>query len=1083
MLEGILAKGTELCDSEAGWITLGNEGRLEFVAAHGESAKPHVGTVLPLGAQLPAGMVVSPYGANSTDDFGRIAADDPFMSEFARSVGIGSYANSLLILDGQPRGGIHMIRHDIRPFDDAALSRLGSFAEQASLAIANARLFNDLDQSLALQTAASEILELISAHPGDLPTVLDGILERAATLCDADGSLIMLRDGEVLRLTAVHGGGAELVAGMTFRYRDDGRDVNTLARDRGSPVLVDDLQALAGPALGELFSTVRSWAIVALTLDDEWIGNIHLRRRDVRPFDDRLSSVLQAFADHAAIAVANARLFNDLAESLELQTATSEILELISDNPGDLQAVFEGIVAQAAQLCDADAAAIMRREGDDLVLAVVSVEENRPDIGRRTNLPVGVDLSGPIFLDDMSGLTSSQSQPIGSMVTVPLIIEHEHYGQINVSRFDVRPFEPRHGRIVQTFADQAAIAIGNARLFNDLDEALDRQTAMTEVLDAVSTSRFDLQPVFDVLAHHANRLCGGTGAGVGILEGDVIVVRSASGGLGGAAQLEWPLDDESMVGASALHREVIHVRNWEDEPPDRYARSGSRIADRKSALTIPMVRNDTVVGVVAFSRPEPGGYSDGELSLLQTFANQAAVAIDNARLLREIELRNTELAESLELQTATSEVLKLISSNPGDLEMVLSGIVAQAARLCDADVASVTRHEGDEGVLIAVSESGNAGDLGYRFALPPVATRGRLNRFDDVSGLIRVGPGSRQIRSTIVAPLVVDDAVYGSLGLSRWEVRPFDERQAQIAQAFADQASIAIANARLFNDLDESLELQTATSHVLQLISDNPGNLDAVFDGIVQQAARLCDADMAGIMRREGDEFVLIGVSDPRASGELGYRRPVQPDVDYRLPTFIDDFLSLGPYEAEFPAAQHRECRHVRRRRPLRADQRQPARRPSVRAAPRQNRPGLCRAGSDRDQQRQPLRPVGGSDPPRRGGKCGEGVVPGDDESRDPYADECGDRDEWAVARHRAPTAAARVRRDHPIERRVTTRDHQRHPRLLEDRRGATGVGGAPVRPPGVRGVGVRPRDRTGSAQGARTRLPDRPSGSRRTER
>ena len=362
---------------------------------------------------------------------------------------------------------------------------------------------------------------------------------------------------------------------------------------------------------------------------------------------------------------------------------------------------------------------------------------------------------------------------------------------------------------------------------------------MTDLLDVVSTARTDLQPVFDVLADRANRLCGGTGAALAIREGDVLVGVAGAGVMAPVAVHKpiGPIDDETMLGASALHRRLIHIRNWDDEPADRYPTSASRLAGRMSALTIPMIRNDDVLGVVAFSREEPGGYTDAEISLLKTFVDQAAIAVDNARLLQEIEQRNVELAESLELQTATSEVLQLISDNPGNLRAVFDGIVAQAARLCDADSASISRHEGDEGVLICLSDQANADNLGYRFPLGPPETRSSLALVDDISQRIQVVPGSRQIRSCAVAPLFVDERVYGFLTLSRYEVRPFEARHGRIAQAFAEQASIAISNAELFNDLDESLSRQQAMTDVLDAVSTTRTDLQPVFDVLAARRA------------------------------------------------------------------------------------------------------------------------------------------------------------------------------------------------------------------------------------------------------
>ncbi len=265
------------------------------------------------------------------------------------------------------------------------------------------------------------------------------------------------------------------------------------------------------------------------------------------------------------------------------------------------------------------------------------------------------------------------------------------------------PFDERDGQILKTFADQAAIAISNAKLFNDLDEALDQQRAMNDVLDAVSTARLDLEPVFATVARHANRLCGGTGAVVGVREGDELrVIATEWGGdevdrdedrRARAVGRRIRLGASTPTAQAARTGRVVHIPDWGDIDPERYPDIlATRIAGRR-ALTIPMVRHGESVGVVSFARA--GRYTEAEIALLQTFANQAAIAVDNARLLREIEQRNNDLAESLELQTATSDILALISANPGDLRTVLDGILARARDLVGAEFGTVFLRRGD----------------------------------------------------------------------------------------------------------------------------------------------------------------------------------------------------------------------------------------------------------------------------------------------------------------------------------------------------------------------------------------------------
>ena len=290
----------------------------------------------------------------------------------------------------------------------------------------------------------------------------------------------------------------------------------------------------------------------------------------------------------------------------------------------------------------------------------------------------------------------------GEIACFPMLRDGVAVGSIAVTRPMRGGYSDAEVSLLQAFANQAAVAVDNARLLREIEqrnaalaESLERQTAMSEVLDAVSTSRLDLTPVYDAVVRHADRLGGGTGALIVVRDGDELVAVAQAGPAARAIGDRVAVDDSSPLGHAAMTGETIHVRDWSAVPSDLYPNSIARGIGRSSSLVVPMVRNGVTVGVVGFAGDRVGGFADDQVSLLQTFASQAAIAVDNARLLREIEQRNDELAESLELQTATSDILELISSHPGDLDTVLNGIVRKASELCDAPTASIMLREGD----------------------------------------------------------------------------------------------------------------------------------------------------------------------------------------------------------------------------------------------------------------------------------------------------------------------------------------------------------------------------------------------------
>ena len=915
VIDAVLRRAAELCDASIGAVVVQAGDQFEVAAA--------LDDVLEVGYRTSS---VRKSDSKSTaasirerspvllDDYQAVEHPDAGLSEVGRRVGIRSSMAIPMFHEAELVGVITLGRKEVRPFGEGEVRIGEAFAQQAAIAIANARLFNDLDAALEQQTASAEIMRVISSSPGDLERTLPEIARTAKRLSNASHM-------------AVTFGGAE---GLHAWDEVLGFRVGP-ARVAGVDRIVDEVLASGVPA--QLVGPVDSWfpenptpaqmatlsglteaacLFVPLRGQSQSSGFLIARRDVPVAFSPDEIRVLEGFADQAVIALDNAGLFkalenrnNDLAESLELQTATSEVLALISAHPGDLRTVLEGILQKAAQLCDAVAGTAMLRIpsseaagrtdergdplGDDGVRAAATFGERASGVlGREYRMLTATrtarERREPVFVDDLtevSAYASFAEFDIRSFVSVPLYNDAEWIGNLNLFRHEVRPFDARQAAVLQAFADQAAIAIANAKLFNDLDEALERQTAMTDVLDAVSTARTDLQPMFEAVTQHAFRLSRSESAVLLVRKGDRLVrtagrlhpsVNNAPGMDELVSAVDYPVDPGRPSGEAAATGRPVHIRDWDEVPADLYPLTRLRGSGLKSTLQLPLLRNSEVVGVLGFQRFERGGFSDAEISLLQTFANQAAIAVDNARLLREIEERNNDLAESLELQTATSDVLRLISDNPGHLQAVFDGIVTRAARLCDADGSGILRIEDSDVVLVATSIADNRALVGQRFPIPADADRNAIRFHDDISA-VRPGDAvqrSKPVRSYVSVPLVVDETLFGSINVNRSEVRPFEARHGRILQAFADQASIAISNARLFNDLDAALDQQRAMNDVLDAVSIARTDLLPVFEAVTRHAFRLCDSATGSLYLREGDTLVRAATqnSNDRVTAE-----------------------------------------------------------------------------------------------------------------------------------------------------------------------------------------------------------------------
>jgi two-component system NtrC family sensor kinase len=516
-----------------------------------------------------------------------------------------------------------------------------------------------------------------------------------------------------------------------------------------------------------------------------------------------------------------------LAEALEQQTATAEILNVISSSPTDLQPVLDAVAQNAARLCEGFDATIFRRDGDRLRLVAHHGPIPAGTIGEFSLTLVRGTVGGRSVLEgrtvhvaDMQ--TESDEFPEGSeharrwghrtILSVPLMREGVAIGVIQIRRTESQLFTERQVALLQTFADQAVIAIENARLFQELQgrnreltESLEQQTATAEILRVISSSPTDLQPVMDVVAESAARFCGATQAAIWRLEGDSLQLVATHGSRGARSVSigdAIALSRRSVAGRAALDRQTIHVPDLEALPqtefPETLERTRRIPLPTRTVLATPLLREGVPIGVVYMRRSEVQPFTDKQIELLKTFANQAVIAIENVRLFTELQEKNralttahAQISETLDQQTATSEVLRVISSSPTAVEPVFDAILQSAVRLCDGLFGVAYRFDGERIHVMAhhnqTAESLEALRRAFSVSADDTSVTGRTihtrRAIQIVDALAEdTPPVTRELarklgfRSVLSVPMLREQRPMGAIAVARREQRPFRVR-------------------------------------------------------------------------------------------------------------------------------------------------------------------------------------------------------------------------------------------------------------------------------------------------------------------
>ncbi len=843
---------------------------------------------------------------------------------------------SVPIMDAQgPIGALNLHRNKPGLFSDGEVALVRSFAAQAVIAIENVRQFSETQAALTRQTATSEILRVINQSTTEVQPVFDAVVATAATICKARYCMLLHCENGVSEYRASHGYDIDVLdtAGARDTIPLHGNTIAGQVLASGEIVVIPDAQSedyydhkLArengvGQAVGVPIRVGGAiWGVISLG----WPAGYVPPDKDIE--------LVETFSDQAAIAIENTRLFSETQDALERQTVTSDILRAISQSPTDVQPVIETIVSNATRMIDCDMAIFHLKDGDHFrpaagsrrggALITDKILEGARKLGTRfnaqgaplqpldaeSNFPSRAMMTGKTqhIIDwenyDLPPHEQERGKQLGlkGAIYIPLMQGDACLGSLALGTTTRTAFSEQDIVLAKSFCDQAIIALRNTQLFLETQEALEYQTATSEVLDVISRSPNELGPVLDAILTVAARICDPQYAYVAMLnpeDGRYHMVTALNVDADFFDYLKaHPIEPGygTCTGRTALLGETVYIEDTEGD--DSYEwKEAARRGSFQSTVGVPLIKDGVTVGVISLAHGQASAFSQKQIKLVETFAAQAVIAISNARLFDEVQQRTAEVTEALVREQASAEILQRINEATADLQPMFDLIVQKSAELCGAKFCVLDRYDGEyyhlcaqhgflPDALVELTDGyPNTGQHGR--TSPRVIKERAIVHIEDVLKDDCFSPEFAErvgFRRVMGVPIRADGRIWGVIALGWPDTKPPTPANVELVQSFANQASIAIDNARLFDETEKALARQTASADVLRVISQSPNNTKPVFDEIVRLALSLVSCDEAIVLECDSTYYWEAAVAKPDCdSTEIsGNRNRIDPAFD-----------------------------------------------------------------------------------------------------------------------------------------------------------------------------------------------------------